>query len=135
MDNIDWQNLTLAAVNSVQKTTKPPKHFNEASILAFMENPKGESGEKKLAGLGTPATRHTFIPKLRKSGYIEVKNKSLIITQTGEKLLELLKNTPLTSLADIEETTRWEESLERNPGQFEAQMKEFIKASVEETYE
>ena len=135
LDNIDWQNLTLAAVNSVQKTTKPPKHFNEASILAFMENPKGESGEKKLAGLGTPATRHTFIPKLRKSGYIEVKNKSLIITQTGEKLLELLKNTPLASLADIEETTRWEESLKRNPGQFEAQMKEFIKASVEETYE
>ena len=132
-NNIDFKNLTFEAVNSVQKTTKPPKHFNEASILAFMENPKGYSGEKKLTGLGTPATRHTFIPKLRKSGYIEVKNKSLIITQTGQKLLDLLKKTPLASLADIEETTRWEESLEKNPTQFEVQMKDFIKATVKLT--
>ena len=132
-NNIDFKNLTFEAINSVQKTTKPPKHFNEASILAFMENPKGYSGEKRLTGLGTPATRHTFIPKLRKSGYIEVKNKSLIITQTGQKLLDLLKKTPLASLADIEETTRWEESLEKNPTQFEVQMKDFIKTSVKLT--
>ena len=53
------------------KNTKAPKYFNEASILAFMENPKSIETEGKLIGLGTAATRHTFIPKLLKSKYIE----------------------------------------------------------------
>ena len=53
------------------KNTKAPKYFNEASILAFMENPKSIETEGKLVGLGTAATRHTFIPKLLKSKYIE----------------------------------------------------------------
>lgn len=130
LDNIDWNNLTLSAAKSVQKTTKPPKHFNEASILAFMENPKGESGDKKLAGLGTPATRHTFIPKLLRSKYIEVKNKNILITKNGEKLLKLVAETPLCALADVGETTRWEENLAQNPSQFEADIKNYVRKTV-----
>lgn len=130
LDNIDWNNLTLSAAELVQKTTKPPKHFNEASILAFMENPKGESGDKKLAGLGTPATRHTFIPKLLRSKYIEVKNKNILITKNGEKLLKLVAETPLCALADVGETTRWEEKLAQNPIQFEEDIKSYVRKAV-----
>jgi DNA topoisomerase-3 len=130
LDNIDWNNLTLTAVKPVQKTTKPPKHFNEASILAFMENPKGESGDKKLVGLGTPATRHTFIPKLLRSKYIEVTNKNILITKNGEKLLQLIAKTPLSALADIGETTRWEEKLAQNPIQFEEDIKSYVRKAV-----
>jgi DNA topoisomerase-3 len=130
LDSIDWNNLTLGSVDSVQKTTKPPKHFNEASILAFMENPKGESEDKKLVGIGTPATRHTFIPKLLRSNYIEIKNNNLMITKNGEKLLYLLRETPLASLGDVGETTRWEEKLTQNPAVFESEIRDFIRSSI-----
>ena len=130
LDSIDWNNLTLGSVEPVQKTTKPPKHFNEASILAFMENPKGESEDKKLAGIGTPATRHTFVPKLLRSKYIEIQNNNLVITRNGEKLLHLVSETPLAALADVGETTRWEENLAQNPAAFESEIKDFISSSV-----
>lgn len=130
MDFIDWNNLTLGSVKSVQKTTKPPKHFNEASILAFMENPKGESEDKKLVGIGTPATRHTFIPKLLRSKYIEIQNNNLVMTKNGEKLLHLVKETPLSAIADVSETTRWEEKLSQNPSVFENEIKEFVRSSI-----
>ena len=130
LDFIDWNNLTLGSVKSVQKTTKPPKHFNEASILAFMENPKGESEDKKLVGIGTPATRHTFIPKLLRSKYIEIQNNNLVMTKNGEKLLNLVRETPLAALADVGETTRWEEKLAQNPAAFESEIKDFICSSV-----
>ena len=130
LDSIDWNNLTLGSVEPVQKTTKPPKHFNEASILAFMENPKGESEDKKLAGIGTPATRHTFVPKLLRSKYIEIQNNNLVITRNGEKLLNLVRETPLASLADVGETTRWEEKLAQNPAVFESEIRDFIRSSI-----
>ena len=130
LDSIDWNNLTLGSVEPVQKTTKPPKHFNEASILAFMENPKGESEDKKLVGIGTPATRHTFVPKLLRSKYIEIQNNNLVITRNGEKLLNLVRETPLASLADVGETTRWEEKLAQNPAAFESEIKDYIRSSI-----
>ena len=130
LDSIDWNNLTLGSVDSVQKSTKPPKHFNEASILAFMENPKGEAEDKKLAGLGTPATRHTFIPKLLRLNYIEIEKKNIQITKNGEKLLYLVKETPLSAIADVSETTRWEEKLSQNPSEFENEIKEFVRSSI-----
>lgn len=130
LDSIDWNNLTLGSVKAKEKYTKPPKHFNEASILAFMENPKGESGDKNLAGLGTPATRHTFIPKLLRLNYIEVQKKNLVITKNGEKLLRLVAESPLSAIADIGETTRWEEKLSQNPAAFEVEIKEFIRSSI-----
>ena len=130
MDSIDWNNLSLGSVDSVQKTTKPPKHFNEASILAFMENPKGESEDKKLVGIGTPATRHTFIPKLLRSKYIEIQNNNLVITKNGEKLLHLVEETSLAALVDVGETTRWEEKLTQNPAAFESEIKDYIRSSI-----
>ena len=130
LDSIDWNNLTLGSVEPVQKTTKPPKHFNEASILAFMENPKGESEDKKLVGIGTPATRHTFVPKLLRSKYIEIQNNNLVITRNGEKLLNLVRETPLASLADVGETTRWEGKLAQNPAVFESEIRDFIRSSI-----
>ena len=56
--------------------TKPPAHFNEATLLSAMENPTAymESHDKAMAktlgetgGLGTVATRADIIEKLFKS--------------------------------------------------------------------
>ena len=120
----------LSSVKTVKKYTKAPKHFNEVSILAFMENPKGESEDKKLVGIGTPATRHTFIPKLLRSKYIEIQNNNLVITKNGEKLLHLVEETSLAALADVGETTRWEEKLAQNPAAFESEIKDYIRSSI-----
>lgn len=118
LDGIYWNSLVLSEIETKEKWTKPPKYFNEASILSFMENPKPDrhvsvhdEQNEKLAGLGTPATRHTFIPKLTANGYIEVQNKNFICTKFGETLLESLRNSSLRQVADISATTKWEKEL------------------------
>lgn len=127
---IDWNNLNLNTITIVPKNTKAPKYFNEASILAFMENPKSIETEGKLVGLGTAATRHTFIPKLLKSKYIEFNKKDIVITELGKAFLEGLTKSPAKLLADISQTTKWEEQLKDNPELFLENIKEYIRNSV-----
>lgn len=127
---IDWNNLNLNTITIVPKNTKAPKFFNEASILAFMENPKSIETEGKLVGLGTAATRHTFIPKLLKSKYIEFNKKDIVITELGKAFLEGLTKSPAKLLADISQTTKWEEQLKDNPELFLENIKEYIRNSV-----
>ena len=139
LESIDWNNLVLSDVETKEKWTKSPAFFNEASILAFMENPKAnrhnmtaedEQPKKKLVGLGTPATRHTFIPKLTKCGYIELQKKSLVTTELGKTLLKAVRSSSIKSLADIAATTDWEERLEENPALFLSDIKTFVRSSV-----
>ena len=95
-----------------------------------MENPKNEDDSKKLTGLGTSATRHTFIPKLLKSKYIDLYGKNIIITEKGRHLLNLLKTSSMKNLCEISETTRWEEHLAQNPINFETDIKRYIAAAI-----
>ena len=133
LDSMDWNNLILSEIETKEKWTKAPPYFNEASILSFTENPKSldESKlEKKLVGLGTPATRHTFIPKLTKYGYIIVKSKNFYVTPLGETLLKAVRSSSIRSLADVAETTEWEERLDENPVRFLTDIKKFVMDSV-----
>ena len=130
LSEIDWNNLNLNTITIVPKNTKAPKYFNEASILAFMENPKSIETEGKLVGLGTAATRHTFIPKLLKSKYIEFNKKDIVITELGKAFLEGLTKSPAKLLTDISQTTKWEEQLKENPELFLENIKEYIRNSV-----
>lgn len=131
LENIDWNNLFCTSVDSVEKWTKPPKYFNEASILSFMENPKSEDEEKgKLVGLGTQATRHTFIPELIENGYIKIEKKNILITTLGRTVIKAVRNSSIKTLADVSETTNWERDLEENPELFETNIKNFVKTAV-----
>ena len=134
LDNINWNTLILSDVETKEKWTKPPAYFNEASILSFMENPKAEptsdGSNKKLVGLGTPATRHTFIPKLMKHGYITLEKKNFVTTQLGKSLLSAVQSSAIKSLADISATTDWEEQLDSDPEKFIADTKTFVKEAV-----
>ena len=130
LSEIDWNNLRLNTITIVPKNTKAPKYFNEASILAFMENPKSIETEGNLVGLGTAATRHTFIPKLLKSKYIKFNKKDIVITELGKAFLEGLTKSPAKLLADISQTTKWEEQLKDNPELFLENIKEYIRNSV-----
>ena len=130
LENIDWNNLCLLDVETKEKFTKPPKYFNEASILAFMENPRSEDENGKLVGLGTQATRHTFIPELKANGYIKTENKNILIAPPGKTLIEAVRKSSIKSFADIAQTTEWERRLEENPQGFENEMKNFIRQAV-----
>lgn len=135
LENIDWNNLLCTDIEAKEKYTKPPKYFNEASILAFMENPTSiDENTSKLIGLGTPATRHTFIPELLSNGYIKIEKKNIIITNLGRTVINAVRNSQIKTLANIEETTNWEKHLEDNPEDFETQIKSFIKKSVQEKF-
>lgn len=138
LDNIDWNNLALSKVETEEKWSKPSAFFNEASILSFMENPKilernvslEENPQKKLVGLGTAATRHTFIPLLLKRGYIEIDKKNIVCTQLGSSLLKIVRNSSLKPLADISLTTTWEENLNDNPKKYLEDIKTFVCQAV-----
>lgn len=130
LENLDMNNQILTELHVKEKWTKPPKYFNEASILAFMENPVENDKKEKLVGIGTPATRHSFIPKLIKFGYIEIKGKNYIYTEKGKLFLDAIQKSPLTKMTDIHTTTLWEEKLQDDPIIFEKDIEKFIRASV-----
>ncbi len=131
LENINWNNLICTEIKAKEKYTKPPKYFNEASILSFMENPTSlDENNSKLVGLGTAATRHTFIPELIANGYIKIEKKNILITQLGRVVINSVRNSSIKTLANIEETTRWETFLEENPIAFEEEIKSFIKTAV-----
>lgn len=73
--------------------TQPPKRFTESTLLKAMESIDRRIEDKELAeyvserGLGTPATRDKIIETIIKRGYVERKNKSLISTEKGRKLI------------------------------------------------
>lgn len=85
------ENLTISECE-----TQPPKHFTESSLLKAMENIDRRIEDKELSeyvserGLGTPATRDKIIERIIAVGYVERKNKSLISTDKGKKIISLL---------------------------------------------
>lgn len=96
------------------KETKPPKRFNDKTLIAAMES-AGKSIDDdeirealKERGIGTPATRADTIEKLVSSKYIQRKGKSIIPTEKGIKLIEIL---PVSELKSPELTGDWEYKL------------------------
>jgi DNA topoisomerase-3 len=97
----------------VQKKTKPPSAYNEASLLSAMENAgrfvEDEDIKEQLkeGGLGTPATRAAIIERLINVGYITRKGKSLLPAEKGMKLIEIVPE----ELKSPETTGKWEKGL------------------------
>jgi DNA topoisomerase-3 len=130
LGSFDFDNCFLFYLHIQEKKTQPKKEFAMDTLLAFMEHPRGE-GETGLVGLGTPATRAEIIRKLFAADYVREDRKRLYATERGRFLLEQLsRNELLNSLADVSNTTDWEERLSKNPGAFEREMAEFVAECV-----
>ncbi len=105
--------LEVKSAKSAVKKTKPPQSYNEATLLSAMENAgrfvEDEALKEQLkeSGLGTPATRAAIIERLIKVGYITRKGKSLIPTEKGMKLIEIVP----VELKSPETTGKWEKGL------------------------
>jgi len=95
------------------KKTTPPSPYNENTLLGAMENAgrfvQDEELRRQLKerGLGTPATRAAIIERLITVGYVERQKKSLIPTDKGIKLIEVV---PI-QMSSPETTGRWEKGL------------------------
>lgn len=96
----------------LEKMTKPPKYYTEATLLSAMENVSRKVGteykEFLSSGLGTPATRASIIERLIAVGYIERNKKNLLATAKGIELIEVVPE----KLKQPELTAEWEEKLE-----------------------
>lgn len=100
--------------------TTPPKRYNSGSIILAMENAGNLIDDEQLrsqikgCGVGTSATRAEIIKKLQKIGYLNLNQKTQVLTPTnlGEMVYELLTLT-IPSLLSPKMTASWETGLEQ----------------------
>lgn len=127
-------------LETTPKKTSPPKHFTDASLLEAMINIHKFVTDEKIksifekmradkagddeGGLGTPATRHTFVPKLIDIGLVSrndpekgkggktAKESFLVPTAAGVGLIQALP--PELGRPDM--TALWEASMDEIEG-------------------
>jgi DNA topoisomerase-3 len=98
----------------LEKQTKPPNQFTEASLLRAMETAGKQVDNDELRdlmkenGIGRPSTRANIIETLFRRKYIKRNKKQLIPTITGIQLIDTIKNELLKS---AELTGNWEKQL------------------------
>jgi len=98
----------------LEKQTKPPNQFTEASLLRAMETAGKQVDDDELRdlmkdnGIGRPSTRANIIETLFKRQYIKRNKKQLLPTVTGVALIDAIQNELLKS---AELTGRWEKQL------------------------
>lgn len=96
-----------------KKRTKPPSPYTDASLLSAMENAGRFTDDEELkeklreSGLGTPATRAAIIERLIQVGYVVRRGKTLVPTEKGIKLIEIVP----FELKSPETTGKWEKGL------------------------
>ncbi len=119
--------------------TSPPSRYNSGSIILAMENAGKLIEEEELreqikgAGIGTSATRAEIMKKLEKIKYIDVNNKTQIITPTekGEKIYDIVYHS-MPDMLNPKLTASWEKGLdlvakkEIKPDEFMTKLKGYI---------
>ena len=125
----------------LEKETKPPRNYTEASLLRAMETAGKQVDDDEMRelmkenGIGRPSTRASIIETLFRRKYIERKKKLVLPTQTGIDLINIIDNELLKS---AELTGRWEKRLkeiergEFNAGTFINNMKKMVDQLVYE---
>ena len=106
--------LPLVSAEITEHKTKPKSLYTEATLLSAMENAgkEVEDAESKKAmaecGIGTPATRANIIETLILRDYIRRDRKSIIPTEKGLTVYEIVKD---KRIANAEMTGNWELAL------------------------
>ena len=108
----------------LEKQTKPPNQFTEATLLRAMETAGKQVDDDEMReimkenGIGRPSTRANIIETLFKRKYIVRNKRQLLPTSTGIQLISIIKNEILKS---AELTGSWEKQLKKiEKGDFSA---------------
>ena len=98
----------------LEKQTKPPNQFTEASLLRAMETAGKQVDDDEMRdlmkenGIGRPSTRANIIETLFRRNYLKRNKKQILPTETGIQLINTIQNKLLKS---AELTGQWEKQL------------------------
>ena len=113
-DLTEGEVLSLVSAEITEHKTKPKPLYTEATLLSAMENAgkevKDAESKKAMAvcGIGTPSTRANIIETLILRDYIRRDKKSIIPTEKGLAVYEIVKD---KKIANAEMTGSWELAL------------------------
>lgn len=125
----------------LEKETKPPNQYTEASLLRAMETAGKQVDDDEVRelmkenGIGRPSTRANIIETLFKRKYIKRNKKQVVPTTIGIQLIDTIQNELLKS---AELTGLWEKQLKEiekgkyNAGSFIKNMKQMVDRLVYE---
>ena len=106
-------------VESLEKETRPPARYNEATLLSAMETAGKRVDDEELRsamserGLGTPATRANIIEELIRHKYLTRDGREFYVNNRGLRLIDQLQNMEIDILASPEMTGEWEYKLKQ----------------------
>ncbi len=109
------QRHPVRKVEVLHKETKPPKRYNDATLLTAMETAGKALDDRELEqamrdrGLGTPATRAAILETLLSRGYVERDGKALVATERGISLVRVVDD----RVKSPSMTGMWEHALKR----------------------
>ena len=110
----EGEQLPVLQADVLEKQTKPKPLHTEASLLSAMESAgkevenEAEREAMKESGIGTPATRAAIIETLFSRDYIRREKKSLVPTDKGLAVYDIVKD---KRIADVAMTGNWENAL------------------------
>jgi DNA topoisomerase-3 len=137
----EGEELKIKEIIILEKKTQAPSLYTEGSLLSAMENAGKdieEAEQRKILkniGIGTPATRASIIETLIHRNYIKRENKSLIPTDKGLKVYDLVKD---KKIADVSLTAEWELEMQRiennecNASEFQKQIENYTTSVTKE---
>jgi len=108
------QDATTADTEVVEGETRPPRPYNDASLLRAMEtagralDDAGLRRAMRSSGLGTPATRASILQTLLDRGFAARRGRAIVSTERGAALIDAI---PAEELKSAELTGRWEKRL------------------------
>ena len=113
------QEIEVVNYETREAQTNPPTRYNSGSIILAMENAGKLIEDEELreqikgAGIGTSATRAEIIKKLEKIQYIQINDKTQIITPTqkGEIIYDIVYNA-MPDMLNPKLTASWEKGLD-----------------------
>ena len=113
------QEIEALNYETKEAQTNPPTRYNSGSMILAMENAGKLIEEEELreqikgAGIGTSATRAEIIKKLEKIQYIQINDKTQIITPTqkGEIIYDIVNNS-MPDMLNPKLTASWEKGLD-----------------------
>lgn len=98
----EGQSLALLKLSIDESQTRPPSRFSEAALVQALEK----------HGVGRPSTYASMVSVVKSKGYVALKQKRLVPTETGVKLCAFLVER-FPQVFDVGYTARLEAALDR----------------------